>query len=178
MLYMLMRLFWNPELEIADIRKEYFSGFGPAAGVVEKYSDYWEEHSRTRKGVWSIGEVYTAFPPSVFPPAEAMLQDALKTAQEHPLPEFSERVKFLQAGLEHARLAVELMASLDSVGPPGRKQVPLDNPERLEKVKELLRELIEFRRKHEHLYISDYLDASISENRVISNMAELLEDIQ
>ena len=96
----------------------------------------------------------------------------------HPLPEFAERVKFLQAGLEHARLAIELMAAIDSVSPPGSKQVPLDHPERLERIRELLRELIEFRRKHEHLYISDYLDASISENRVISNMAELLEDIQ
>ena len=181
MLYMLMRLFWNPELEIEALRREYVSGFGPAAGLIETYFDYWEEHSRTRKGGWLHGDValaYVAFPPAAFYPAEAMLGEALEAARENPLPEFAERVRFLQAGLKHAQLANEFLMSLDRAESWGRKIAPADDLERLARSKQLLRELIGFRRAHEHLHISDYLDASLRENRGILDMAELLEAIR
>ncbi len=180
MMYMLMRLFWDPDLRIADVRKEYFSGFGPAAEIVERYFDYWEQHATTRKGGWLHGDVdraYVAFPPSVFPPAEALLQDALQAARKHPLSEFAERVRFLQAGLEHARMAAEFMALLHPVSPWSGSVAPLDNPERLAEIRTKLKRLIDFRRENEGLYFSDLLDAATRENSAVRNMADLLKDI-
>ena len=102
----------------------------------------------------------------------------LKVARKDPIPEFAERVRFLQLGLRHAQLANELMMSLDPAESWGRKIAPKDDPERLAKSRQLLGDLIAFRRAHEHLHISDYLDASLRENRAVLDMAELLEAIR
>ncbi len=175
MLYMHMRLFWNPELEIDAVRREYFSGFGPAAEHVERYFDYWEEYSRTRPGgnLYSPVGAHRAYPPEVFPSAEKLLEEALEAAGTDPLPEFAQRVEFLRVGLEHARLAARFTSFLD-YGPLGGfgavrgieyEPVPVKDSERFDRCREALRELIAFRRAHEHLYIADFLDASARENR-------------
>ncbi|MDP6359517.1 MAG: DUF4838 domain-containing protein, partial [Planctomycetota bacterium] len=122
MAYLHMRLLWNPELEIKDIRNEYFSAFGPAAGLVEQYFDYWENYTRTRPSISDLAAVdklrrrlgaYLAYPPEVYPPAEAILKKALAAASKGPRAEFAERVKFLQAGLKHAQLSTRICQFLE-----------------------------------------------------------------
>ncbi len=161
-LYMHLRLMSKPELEVEAIREEYFAAFGPAAGTMERYFDYWEDYARenTMRFIelyWNVGWRYSnyvrrahvAFPPECFAPAEEMLEQALAEASSHPLPEFAERVRFVQTGLQHARLATNLTAAYD-----GRETVPED---RIDEAKQALLELVKFRKAHEHTYFSDLL---------------------
>jgi hypothetical protein len=161
-LYVHLRLLNKPELEIETIRAEYVSAFGPAAGTVERYFDYWENYAlenrmRFIKLYWDVGWRYSnyvrrahvAFPAECFAPAEEMLDQALAEARRHPLAEFAERVRFVRLGLEHARLARDLTAVFD-----GSQVVPAD---RLEQAREALRKLVKFRKDHEHTYFSDLL---------------------
>ncbi len=180
MLYMHMRLMWDPEMSVRDARDEYFAGFGPAAGQVERYFNYWEEYSRT----WTAksGEAYhgwelfypdtmlnMSFPQDVFPPAANILKAAMSLASRDSNPEFAERVKFLQVGLEHAYLCVQLFDHLDN-----RRALPTD-PARLAAAKEALQKVIEFRREHEHLYFADLRDAADKEYRRVNINALLAE---
>ena len=79
MLYIYMRLGWAPEVEIEQIRGEYFSAFGPATSDVERNFDYWEEYSRIRPGgdLYNPVNAHVAFPKEVFPPAEDILNKAI-----------------------------------------------------------------------------------------------------
>lgn len=160
MLYMHMRLPVDPTREIGEVRSEYFSAFGPGAGKVEEYFDYWEDHS-TRSGFstsepWRIGQLY---PLESLAKGKALLEEAMLRAQQAEDPLYAERVAFLQAGLEHARLTVEFVNSLDSRG-----RIP-ESRKRFDAAREALHRLIEFRRDHEHLLISDYIAAASIENR-------------
>jgi hypothetical protein len=161
-LYMHLRLMAKPELEVEAIRNEYFSAFGPAAETMERYFDYWENYAqqntmRLIKLYWDVGWRYSnyvrrahvAFPPECFEPADKMLKQALATTRDHPSREFAERVKFVQTGLEHAKLATRLTAVYD-----GNETVPEN---RIEEAKQALKKLVAFRKKHEHTCFSDLL---------------------
>ena len=163
-LYMHLRLLSDPELEIDEIRNEYFSAFGPAAESMERYFDYWEDYARDnmarfvdifkplrnaggfRYRAYPLG-VHLAYPPESFEPAEALIEDALKQAASDPLPEYKERVKFIQAGLEHARLTVDLAKIFD-----GKRDI---SAERKKDAVVALQRLVDFRKNHEHLFFSD-----------------------
>ncbi len=161
-LYMHLRLMTDPEMAIADIRDEYFSAFGPAAETVERYFDYWEDYSVDnvlefielfqspfvgwRYRAYPL-KAHLAFPPEVFEPAKAMLDEALEEAQTDSNGEYAERVRFLQTGLEHALLTVELAAIYDESG-----SMPED---RLEEGKQALAKLVEFRKERQHLFFAD-----------------------
>ncbi|XOV94199.1 MAG: DUF4838 domain-containing protein [Bacteroidota bacterium] len=159
-LYMHMRLFNKPELEIKDIRDEYFSAFGPAAETVERYCDYWEDYavknilnfidklSIRRYANYPL-EVNKAFPEEVFEPAEAMLTQALKEASSSDSPEFAERVKFLQTGLQHAGLTLKVAAIYD-----GNKEIPKN---KMKDARKALGELVQYRKDHQNEYFSDFL---------------------
>jgi hypothetical protein len=159
-LYMHMRLMTDPGLTIREIRGEYFSAFGPAAKNIERYCNYWEEYaiknvlnfveklSIRRYANYPV-EAHRAFPDEVFKPAEAILDQALADAQTDPLPEYAERVEFLRVGLQHARLAVKVASIYD-----GTSTLP---EERLEEARKALKELVQFRKEHMHLYFSDLL---------------------
>ena len=157
-LYMHLRLHSDPELEIDAIRGEYFSAFGPAAESVRRYCDYWEGYAventlnfiqdlEVRRYAKYPLQAHGAFPPKVFDPALPILERALHEAGTSPRPEFAERVRFLQVGLQHALLAVAFTAIHD-----GSAQVP---EERVDEATEALRELVRFRKDHEHLFFSD-----------------------
>ncbi len=155
--YMYLRLLVNPDQTIESIRKEYFSAFGPAAEHVERYFDYWEDHNHQLRedGLWHdirFNPRYAPrqYPPEVFPPAEAILKDAMDAANADPSPEFSRRVKFLQVGLEHGQLSVRFIRSLIDEDPDARGA---------------LQELIGFRREHEDMNISSYVNAARGELR-------------
>lgn len=163
-LYMHMRLISKPELEIREIRDEYFSAFGPAAEDVEQYFDYWEDYAFDnvlnfidmfhnprigfRYRAYPL-KAHEAFPPDVIEPAMKILEQALETARTGTRQEYAERVKFLLIGLEHARLTVNLAAIFD-----GSSTVP---DKRMEEAGEALRELVKFRKDNQESYFSDLL---------------------
>jgi len=177
MSYLHYRLLWNPTLDANAIRSEYFSAFGPAARQVEDYFDYWEAYVRTRPPIRELvpeGSDYyvdetvdyvrrplgavLAYPASVYPPAEALLEKALAAARKDALPEHAERVRFLQAGLEHAKLSARVHEFLDYQGST-RGTAPTD-VQKLRKARRAMKELIEFRRAHQDLYVADYISAA------------------
>ena len=159
-LYMHLRLIGDPELKLDEIRREYYSGFGPAAGAVQRHWEYWEDYAnenQTRflelfRGVgWRYRSyplrAHEAFPPECFEPAEALLREAIEAAQKSPSPEYAQRVRFLQIGLEHARLTTKLTAVF-----AGNRHVP---EERLAEARQALTELVRFRKAHEETFFSD-----------------------
>ncbi|MEA3364589.1 MAG: DUF4838 domain-containing protein, partial [Candidatus Hydrogenedentes bacterium] len=101
-LYMHMRLMSKPNLELDAIRGEYFSAFGPAAGTMERYFDYWENYAFEnrmrfielyRDVGWRyssyVRRAHEAFPPKCFEPAEALLQKAFEETDGHSQPELA-----------------------------------------------------------------------------------------
>jgi len=187
MAFMHYRLLWNPELEIEAIRQEYFSAFGPAAEHVRDYFDYWEEYARTRPSISEASSAleklrrprghYLAYPPAVYRPARALLNAALEAAQNHPLPEFTERVRFLQAGLEHALLATRIHGLLDYEGPESEiGRAPLADPEKLKQARQAMRQLIAFRHDPKNRFVSAYIDNAMVERNFIRNIEALFEE--
>lgn len=167
MFYIHFRLFWNPELETSQLRGEYFSAFGPAASLVEQYTDYWEQHAAgacvpldpwPESGLWSPTRAHIHYPEESFGAAAALLEQARALAEQRGRPEHVQRVAFLQHGLEHARLAARLMAAL------AHGRAPVFDPPRFAKAQQALQALVNYRRAHEGEYIADYLYAAIREN--------------
>ncbi len=176
MLYMHMRLAVDPEQDIAELRREYFSAYGPAAHMVERYFDYWEDYSHDEVNAIHYSDLSNAgelYPQEVFIPAREMLDEAMARVEDHPRAEFAERVEFLQAGLEHARLAANFVGKLGHRG-----ALPVRDPEMVLKARQALEELIEFRRAHEHLYIADYAAASWQEHHRIDVEKLLRMDVE
>jgi hypothetical protein len=189
MAYMHHRLNWNPELEIETIRQEYFSAFGPAAADVERYFDYWENYAATRPAIRDISSDplgalerlkrirghYLAYPSQVYPPAEAILAKALEAAKKDPLPDFAQRVEFLQAGLKHSLLSTTLQEFLDFESPSSEiGSVPKD-PEKLKQAKRAMQALIRFRHDPKNLFVSDYISNATVEKNFISNIEALFD---
>jgi hypothetical protein len=179
-LYLHLRLMNKPDLEVEEVRKEYFSGFGPSAEAMREYFDYWEDYAfdnnmRLIKLYWDVGwryrvyakQAYQAFPLECFTPAEEILQRAVKEAEASANPEFLERVRFIQTGLEHARLAVELSALFE-----GNEEAPEGNRE---KAKEKLEDLASFRKAHEASFFSDLLHVTGFWERPHLNVEGLIE---
>jgi hypothetical protein len=162
-LYMHLRLMSKPDLSLEAIRGEYLAAFGPAADVMDRYFQYWEDYStesvmRHIKLYWDVGwryrvyvkKAHEAFPPECFEPAESMLSDALEVTEGHP-PEFAERVQFVQIGLQHAQLAVALAAAYD-----GNDAIP---DERRALAETALSDLVAFRKANEHTFFSNLVHA-------------------
>ncbi len=163
-LYMHMRLISKPEIEIGEIRDEYFSAFGPAAENVEHYFNYWEDFAfdnvlnfidmfhNPRVG-WRYRayplKAHEAFPLEVIEQAEEILDRALEKALTSSKKEYAGRVEFLRIGLDHARLTINLASIFD-----GNSTVPEG---RMEEAGEALRELVKFRKDNQESYFSDLL---------------------
>jgi hypothetical protein len=190
MAYMHHRLLWDPELEIEKIRQEYFTVFGPAASDVERYFDYWETYARDRPPVRDLNTDpkgalerlkrirghYLAYPPQVYGPAEAILAKALGAARKDPLPEFAQRVEFLQAGLKHALLATRLQEFLDFESPGAERGSAPKDPAKLKRARQAMRELIRFRKDPTNLFVSDYISNAMVEKNQIVNIEVLFGD--
>ena len=178
-LYTHLRLMSKPGLELDAIRQEYLSAFGPAAKTMDHYFEYWERYAidnmiRFIELYWDVGWRYSsyvrrahvAFPGECFGPAEELLERALAETCDHPNPEFAERVRFIQIGLRHARLAVDLAAVFD-----GEEEVPV---ERVKEGMEALRRLVRFRKENEHTFFSDLLHTTGFWERAQYNLESLL----
>ena len=174
--YIHMALGWDPELDIEALRQDFWSAFGPAARQIEQYFDYWEAYSLAHYPAASLYSPLAAndvYPSAVFAEQGAALARALETAARDPLPEFAERVRFLQAGLEHARLSAKFMGTLGKGG-----KVPAERQGFLQ-ARLALERLIKFRREKEHLFISDYIDAAAWRERGnVKGLDRLFGDVQ
>lgn len=161
MLYMHLRLGTKPWLPIETIRAEYFAAFGPAAAAVEAYFDYWETYARDRPGgplYSNLFDAHLAYPEPALARGFALLAEAAAQVQAEPASLPARRVAFLEAGLQHAAHSAHLMGLLE------RGKLPADAKRRAAATA-ALRELIAFRRAHEHLYIADYVSAARREHR-------------
>jgi hypothetical protein len=182
MAYLHHRLLSDPELEIDQVQREYFSAFGPAAALVKQYFDYWETYARTRPPIREISDDprgalerlkrirghYLAYPPRVYPPAEAILAQALEAARKDPLPEFAQRVEFLQAGMKHALLSTRLQEFLDFDSPGAERGSAPSDPAKLKQARQAMRALIRFRHDPRNLFVSDYIsNATVEKNQII-----------
>lgn len=164
-LYTHLRLMSKPGLEIETIRREYLSAFGPAADTMDRYFEYWEKYAvdntmRFIELYWNVGwryssymrRVHIAFPEECFEPAEDLLRQALAETSDHRDARYAERVRFVQIGLEHAKLARDLAAIYD-----GEEALAAD---RIDEGREALRRLVKFRKGHEDTFFSDLLHAT------------------
>jgi hypothetical protein len=161
-LYVASRLHVHPQASVDELLAEYYAAFGAAAGPVKRYFDYWEDYttkgrahlvqvmeqtqtSRWRSWAKAANAVY---PSECFAPAEAILADAAKAASSDPGA--AGRVKFLQLGLQHAKLCAQAAAqlSLANANAPG--------PE----AKAALAALLQFRRANEQSGIGNFNHAA------------------
>ncbi|MFA6242414.1 MAG: DUF4838 domain-containing protein [Candidatus Hydrogenedentales bacterium] len=179
-LYMHLRLMAKPDLALDAIRQEYLEAFGPAADAMDRYFAYWEEYATENTQAFidcylDVGRRYASyllkahevFPPEVFVPAEALLEEALNATRDLPDTQFVGRVRFVALGLQHARLAVRLAAAYD-----GEKVLPED---RLEEGKAALEALVAFRKANERTFFSDLLHATAYWERPTVNVDELAQ---
>lgn len=156
-LYLLMRLQTHPGMAADALLAEYYSAFGPAADDVKAYFDHWEAYtSNGRSNRNDIFETYRAsrwrswaktaqavYPHQCFASGEALLAKAASSAAADP--EAAERVRFLQLGLEHAKLCSQAAGKL-TLG---------EASSTYEGGKAELDALLEFRRAHERMWISN-----------------------
>lgn len=185
MAYLHYRLLWNPGLTAEAVADEYYTAFGPAAPAIREYFDYWESYVRDRpplrtripagmdvppdEALEHINRPVAAvigYPPSVYPPAEAILARAQAAVREAPNPDFARRVAFIRAGLDHARLSARLHEHLDYRN--GTQGAAPTDPAALRQARQAMQALIDFRRAHADLYVSDYLAAARVEQSVLN----------
>lgn len=177
-LYLHLRLMAKPDLTLEAIRQEYRSAFGPAAATMGRYFAYWEDYAtdNTIPFIEMYREIgrryanYTArahdvFPPESFQPAETLLDQALAETGDLDDPQFAERVRFVQLGLQHAQLAARLAAVYD-----GEKVLPQN---RVEKGRAALQALVAFRKAHEMTFFSDLFHATAYWERYRMNLDEI-----
>jgi len=180
-LYMHMRLLSNPELKLDDIRNEYYSAFGPAAGEVKEYFEYWEDYAFKNvlhfvdlfvdpKRYRSYPQkVHKAFPLDVLDKGAQILDRAMQVARRDSLTEYAERIGFLQTGLEHAKLTIKLATLFN-----GNRDVPENQMEEGQKA---LSDLIRFRKENQSSYFSDLLWVTNYWERPEWNLSALAKNI-
>lgn len=118
-LYALFRLHLHPERNVDVLLQEYYDAFGPAKHNVKAYFDYWENYmwanltnhlkiAEERKAGWRQypRKADAMFPTNSFQAAELLLARAAQDAACQS--EFSNRVAFLQRGLNHAKLCADI----------------------------------------------------------------------
>ncbi|MDB6137873.1 MAG: hypothetical protein JWO94_945, partial [Verrucomicrobiaceae bacterium] len=157
-LYVAVRLHTRPEASADELLAEYYAAFGKAAPLVKECFDYWEAYTTGQRE--KLGKVmedmkasrwrswataaHVLYPPASFVPADALLaRAALAVANDS---ESAARVKFLQQGLDHAKLCARVSSQLTVADP---RATP-------EETKALLAELIACRRSVEKTGISNF----------------------
>jgi hypothetical protein len=157
-LYTAFRLHNRPEASADELLSDYYSGFGKAAEVVKNYFDYWENFTTqsreklaaamesTQTSRWRnwAKAAHLVYPPDCFQPAEAMLAQAEQATAINT--EAQARVKFLQLGLQHARLCTQVSAQLSLANSTATQ----------EDIQRILAELLTFRRANEKSGISNF----------------------
>ncbi len=179
-LYLHMRLFAKPELELEAIRAEFLAAFGPAADAIDRYYQYWEDYATEntlpftelyreveRRYANYVKRAHHMFPPESFAPAEALLEEALAATAALHDSQYVERVRFVQLGLDHARLAARLAEIYD-----GEETL---TPDKVEAGKAALDALVAFRKANELSFFSDLFHATAYWERPRMNLDELMK---
>ena len=158
--YVIGRLNINPEMPLQQIYDEYCSAFGPAAGAVEKYWRYWEKVSndidiksyrdfqRKKSISW---KKWLPIAPLVFTP-EVMrrgreLLEAAKAVNGLTSDE-KKRLEFLDLGLQNAEKTLSVLKLW-------KAYLKVKNSENCKRFAYGLRDLYEFRKKNDHLGLSN-----------------------
>lgn len=155
MYYTLVRLTQHPEKTVDEIADEFFASFGKIEPEVRAYYDYWQKVSDSITiadvNAWSARSgirlnIFTNYEffghilkPEYYAESGKILAAAAKKADT---PLLKRQVKYLQLGLEHARLAVRMQKA---------RIEQLNNPSAANKKKfqQYYRELISFRNANE-----------------------------
>ncbi len=166
LLYTLLRFHTRPEQSAADSLAEYCEGFGPAAGQVREYFEFWESHvydtllslsDRDRSGrlfwLFFAKNDHVIFPLGAWDEAGRILARAEAVAGD--ADEFAGRVGFLRTGWEHGRLCTEISELLAGANPDVS---PLA-------VYGKLADLSAFRAEHEMEYFANLTFTSFIESR-------------
>lgn len=157
-LYLALRLHTRPQAAADELLAEYYGGFGAAAPLVKQYFDHWEAYTTARREAMARSMVelqasrwrswaraaHAVYPESCFAPGEALLRQAEAAASEDAAA--LGRVKFLQLGLEHARLCARISGRLSLANPLATA----------EEAKQLISELLAFRRRTEGSNICNF----------------------
>lgn len=157
-LYVAARLHHHPAATAEDLMSEYCAAFGPAAEKVKSFFNYWEDFTtRNREKINATMEAlqtsrwrnwaraaHVLYPPECFTPAEVLLTQAAQAARGDV--DAAPRVKFLQLGLQHAKLCARVSAQLSLATSTAPK----------EEIKGAVDELIAFRRLHERSGIGNF----------------------
>ncbi|MBL9114035.1 MAG: DUF4838 domain-containing protein [Verrucomicrobiaceae bacterium] len=157
-LYTAFRLHTRPEASADELLAEYCAAFGKAAPQVRLYFDHWEAYTtQSREKLATTMETlqtsrwrnwakaaHAIYPPECFKAPEKMLEAAAKAVADDA--EAAARVKFLQLGLQHAKLCARVSAQLTLA----------DSTASNEEIKRILGELLAFRRAHERSGISNF----------------------
>jgi uncharacterized protein DUF4838 len=157
-LYTVARLHVRPEASADAVLAEYYAAFGAASAVVKCYFEYWENYTtRSREKINPTLETLQAsrwrswakaahvlYPAECFTPAEKMLEQAAQNAGGDA--EAVARVKFLQLGLQHAKLCARVSAQLTLATSTADK----------DEIKRVVDELITFRRANERSGIGNF----------------------
>ncbi|MFO8082050.1 MAG: DUF4838 domain-containing protein, partial [Armatimonadota bacterium] len=166
-LYLLHRLHTRADRPVDEVLDEYYSAFGPAAGHVERYFDYWEEYTMSdterfdraqQEAGASRYRAFAAFahalyPQELFEPADAILVEAAEAAAGDEVS--AARVEYLRKGLEHARMCAQLSAINAGVG---EEVSPVA-------ARRLMDEIVAFRRDTEGEFIANYDRCAMVEER-------------
>jgi hypothetical protein len=157
-LYTAFRLHTLPQASADEILSEYYAAFGAAAPQVQHYFQHWEDYTTQLRGKlaetmeqlqtsrwrnWAKA-AHVLYPEVCFQAPEALLAAAAQAAVEDP--EASARVKFLQLGLQHAKLCSLTAAKLSLASSTASAS----------EIKATLAELLTFRRTHERSGISNF----------------------
>ncbi len=147
-LYLLARMHVRPFKEPDELLQEYYAGFGPAAGQVRAYFDYWAEISKevgTRLPSWPYWPrgVHALYSPEDFVRGRRLLRVAKIAC--HGDPAARARVEFLEKGLKNARLSFEVSQAMaqDPEARPGGEPA------------EALARLARFRKTIEREYVAN-----------------------
>jgi hypothetical protein len=101
------------------------------------------------------------YPPQAFIVPEAILEQAFRKTKDAENTEFVERVKFLQDGLKHGKMAIEFSR--------------LYKQQYFEKARKVLLKILDFRRKHENDFIADYNCAAFTEYKTYKDLLGLIK---
>ncbi len=166
MLYMHLRLGTDPDMTIAQIMKEYYSAFGPAAKLVEQYFNYWIDYTKNviKGGGVGFMAAHTAadyYTPQVFDKPAKILEAALKAAEKSPDKIYAERVKFIRLGLLHGKLCVEFSH--------------LFKANKFTAAREKLNEIIAFRQKYGKTGFVDLINIASTEMRGYKTLGSFIK---
>ncbi len=164
-LYLLMRIHSRWDEPVEDLLSEYYEAFGPAAGHIEDYFDFWEAHTTGNidefRGLFYKYQAnrlhsymkisHELYPEEAFEQAEVYLQRAEEAVQDvNGGNRYDERVQFVRDGFTQSRMGANIARMF-------AEEYPEDA------IQDAFRELVEFRRSVEDTYVTNLLRSGFND---------------